>query len=281
MFKWVFFTWTILSAQVVNAQVKDTVRGSINYRRFNNSPSERPPDPSSFKNTKQGTSFRFTTLKSLDTLRDAIDYRKNYSFYKTYKYKVAPIITQYFGFQLNAILHEITKPDSTYTKNPFAITYSINHRRKGFGIGLGYGYTEWGSDYRNTFNNEVATINSRLNFRITVDRKSILFKKLILGYGFDYLLVRNKYIQKTFINGFVDAVNSRTSGWGIGPRFSIAFKLNKWVYVGTESSFYFKKLKTYSNTQFTGLPPENETHIIHSGYDFLAPVSFFAGLKIN
>ena len=283
MSKWLSLACIIFGLQATEAQVKDTLRENIDYRRQYSFPASRGKPDVQFNLSNQ-VEARSTVpdrvSKTSDTLREGINYRRNISFYRSYKFKRGSLINHYLGIQANSVFHELSQPDSAYVENPYTLTYSINHKLKGYGFGIGYGYTEWGHEFMNSSNHEVASINSRLNFRFGLEKKSTLGKRFLVGFGLDIVHAQNKSIKKTFISGFVDEVNGKTIAWGFGPRASILFKVRKWIFIGTETSYYFKKSKSHSYTKFTGLPPENESKSSDTSFTFLAPLTVIVIVRI-
>ena len=269
----------MFTVQVLVAQ-KDTIRENIDYRMYYRTSGQH--EELQNRLLKKGRKeYGNMGVQSKDTLREEIDYRKNYSFYHSYKYRPTPPVSFYFAIQANSIFHEISKPDSSYTANPYALTFTINQKRKGFGLGIGYGFTEWGHKTEDALLNEIESGHSRMNFRIGLDKKISIGKRLWAGVGIDGVHFKYKDIQKTFISGLVDETSTKTTGWGFGPRALVLFKIYKWVYIGTEASYYFKQSKTKSITRFTGLPPETQSESRSTTTSFLEPFTVFIAAKLN
>jgi hypothetical protein len=284
MYKSSWLAWTFfVLVQVGVAQVKDTVRQNIDYRRNYSLPELNKRSQLRLNQNNLNRSGRSTLagLSPRDTINEEINYRLNKRFYRTYSYKPIAPYSHFFGLQLNAIVHELSQPDSTYIKNPIVLSYSINHRRTGLGIGIGYGYTEWTREGKNSLDREVVAGSSRMHLRLSLDKKTVIVKRFVLGLGVDVLYSHYKHLSKTFINGLVDEESRKTNGWGFGPRASLLIKINKWIYIGSETSYYFRKLITESKTQFTGLPPENKATLSSSVNTYFSPTALFINVKIN
>lgn len=283
MLRWLFLVWIIcLEIPAIEAQVKDTLRENINYRGFRSfSEDTRKPSAQAYYGSRdESRTLSILDTRPKDTLRDAINYRRNVGFYRSYKFKRGSMVNHYFGLQVNSIFHELSRPDSTYIENPFVLTYSVNHKLNGYGLTIGYGYTEWGHKYFNSADDEVASVNSRLNFRFGLEKKMSWRKRLMFGVGLDVVYSQNKFIEKTFIGAFVDEVYDRTTGWGVGPRASILVHVTRRIFIGTEAAYYVRKLKSKSYTQFTGLPPDNVARSSETKSNFLAPISLFLAFRI-
>ncbi len=216
-----------------------------------------------------------------DTINEYIDYSRPHRFSSHNKYRTNRLYSQSFGIQLNQLLKIFPNDDASKAipKNPFGIFYSINSLRTGFGIGLGLGYAGTQDQFKNSLNNLVETAAGKTTFRIGIDKKKVLARHFIIGYGFDVLRSKNKSLSKTFLNGLIHAADTVTTSVGIGPRLSFQVKISERILVGTETSWYFKKIKTKTSTQFTGLPGEQGPGSKGSSGILIPPLAIFIAVK--
>jgi hypothetical protein len=190
-------------------------------------------------------------------------------------------VSHYISLQANQLfrqLFSLSNTSSSAINNPYLITYSVNNNVSGFGFcaGLGYTFNEFkdgdGSIERETKINDLA-------IRIGFDKKSLLGKRWILGFGAD-IVIDNQSNTTTTSNFGGNAVETKdkVSGWGLGPRLSLSFKITEKILVGTEATYYFKSLKNTTELN-SGFSNESESTDLKS-FQLNVPAVLFLTLKL-
>jgi hypothetical protein len=153
----------------------------------------------------------------------------------------------YIGVQANELLRQILNlsDNDTPVDNPYLLIYSVNAPSGvGFNFGLGYEF-----DDVKVQDGQIERETSIDNFsvRTGVEKKFWLAKRWLASGGFDILAERQKSetTNKTETDFGRTKVTtaSKTSGWGLGPRFGLGFQISNRIFLGTEVTYYFKKLK--------------------------------------
>jgi len=165
-------------------------------------------------------------------------------------------VYQYIGVQANQLIRQILNfSNSNQTiNNPYLLTYSLNSANSGWGfnVGIGYEYNQFKND--DPTNEQETKIND-LFFRIGVERKSQIGKRLIASYGFDFVIDNQKnHTVSTIVTDVVNdlstttTTDSKQNGFGFGPHFTLNYALSKNLLLGTEATYYFKSFKTIEET---------------------------------
>jgi hypothetical protein len=156
-------------------------------------------------------------------------------------------VQHYIGVQANELLRQILNlsNNNTPVDNPYLLIYSVNAPSGvGFNFGLGYEF-----DDVKTQDGQIERETSIDNFslRMGVEKKFWLGKKWLASGGFDILSERqkNETTNKTETDFGKTKITTgnKISGWGLGPRFGIGFQISNRIFLGTEVTYYFKKLK--------------------------------------
>lgn len=156
----------------------------------------------------------------------------------------------YLGIQVNPLIRQIFNFSSANTPidNPFLITYAVNSIETGWGLNVGLGY-RFDEIKENNNSNERETKINDLSFRVGFEKKTYLSKRWIMSLGIDALheKLRNHTISRN-TNGFGATpfkieTDSKSTGWGIGPRFTINYQVSERILLGTEANYYFKTIK--------------------------------------
>jgi hypothetical protein len=171
---------------------------------------------------------------------------------------------KYFGIEINPLIRQIVdlNPENNSNNNLFSIQYAINSSRTGRGVnfGLSYGRSTFDDQSNNTSR---ITLDRSYSFRFGYERKKALGKKWIALHGYDFLLTNSKRKTESFLNAVTVHVESKSKGWGLGPRVGLLYRLGDKIFLGTEASLYFQKesfRQTFTNQQdsnqkstFTGI----------------------------
>lgn len=213
--------------------------------------------------------------QSKDTVRSSTNYRVSstesgrYSDYGTSREVRG--YNHYVGLQANQLIQQVFNfsNDDTESGNPFVFTYAFNTVQKGSGMSFGLGY----------LSNKVedldqglkrTTKTSDIHFRIGYEKKSFVGKRLIVGYGLDFLL--NHGVDETKIDNGGLEFNTKTNGFGFGPRMPILLKISEKIFVGTEMSWYFRQER--SDSDFPSLPT-SESELVSRSFILQMPTAIF------
>lgn len=163
--------------------------------------------------------------------------------------KTRPVSLQqhFVGVQANQLIRQILNfsEDNSTIDNPFLLTYSTNWG-SGLGINVGLGY-EFGEISTKDGQIERKTNNDDFSLRVGPEKKFWLGKKWLASAGMDVIIDRQKRettnTTETDFGKTDITTKSKISGWGVGPRMAISFQVTKSIFLGTEATYYFKKLK--------------------------------------
>jgi len=154
----------------------------------------------------------------------------------------------YAGVQINNFVRQYINSGTTTTNNPYMLNCGFNNKKSGWGMRLGIGFNQITST-NNTGSGETHSSGDDLHLRIGVERSYKLTKHWYAGCGVDLVLNnQNDFNGNTFYapNSQTGQIDSLTSGtktlvtnYGIGLMGWVRYKLNKHIYFGTESSYYY------------------------------------------
>lgn len=162
---------------------------------------------------------------------------------------------QLIGIQANQLVRQILNfgGSSNSITNPYLLTYGFYSTTTGTGLSFGLG-----SQYSQAEDGDALTprktINSNFSFRVGLEKRSFWGKRWMASFAGDIIAQKSRLMTETTFNGggpssFTTKTENTTSGFGLGPRFTLNFVLTDRLMVGTEGSYYFVggKVKT-SNT---------------------------------
>lgn len=208
--------------------------------------------------------------------------------------------SHYVGLQMNQLVRQIFNfsGSNSSVNNPYLLTWAVNSNNGGFGFAAGFGYTFNEINDGDQFVDRKTT-NNDLFFRIGMERKSMLAKRVMLNFGGDVVLDRQKAATETKdksqsqIN-FENA--TRSTGSGFGPRLGINYVLTDKIIIGTEATYYFKSIKvkqTQTNVFFENVfdpitgqvrqvrrTDETETEEKNKRFQFNSPAVIFLIMKL-
>jgi hypothetical protein len=156
--------------------------------------------------------------------------------------------SHYLGVQANQLIKQILNFSNSNPAidNPYLLTYSVNSKRTGVGFssGIGYSINEF-SDGDQT--SKRTTKISNLSFRIGFEKKSNLGKKWFTSWGIDLVHESSKNetsVSQSQLNSpdikFSSNSTNKSSLWGLGPRFTLNFRITEKIILGTEATYYYK-----------------------------------------
>jgi hypothetical protein len=167
---------------------------------------------------------------------------------------------QYIGVQANQLIKQLLNlSNSTSTVNtPYILIYALNSTKTGWGLNVGLGYTYNQFKDGDAFNRRETNINNYF-FRIGFEKKTNLGKKWILSGGFDITNDNQKNDTKNTSNGSTFETETKSKGWGFGPRATLSYKITNRILLATECTYYFRAGKNSTKTTTSFSPPEERS----------------------
>jgi hypothetical protein len=170
--------------------------------------------------------------------------------------------TTYLGVQANQLIRQILNfsNSNSVIDNPYLFTYSVNSKKTGVGFSSGLGFSVSNTLDGDPSNRRETNINN-LSLRVGVEKKSYIAKRWLISWGVD--IIHDNFKNETTNTQIFDLTNpsnksvfttkTTTSVWGIGPRFTLNFKVSNRIMLGTEANYYYRSgttsLKASSNNQ--------------------------------
>ena len=148
------------------------------------------------------------------------------------------------GFQANALIRElipVNPSETTALVNPFALIYSINSTKHGWGGRLGIGYSQ---ETRNT-NDGVSAIKATTtgySGRLGFEKLIKLSERWTTGVGVDGVITNTQNKTNTIVQSFDSTrtnIVSNSQRFGGGVMGWLRFAATKNILIGTETSFYY------------------------------------------
>jgi len=205
------------------------------------------------------------------------------------------------GVQANQLLKQLINlnASSAPINNPYLLTYGIYATEINWGFELGMGY-----NYFNTKDNlsptDQETKFNQTFFRLGVAKKFDIGKRWEAGIALDY--IGSNEDNRTFSHSVtqfggqkdstssVSASTEKSNGGGL--RLNIRYGLSKYIFLGTEMTFYYSKAKNKSNVTITevftniNFPDDNFSNTSYSSTDveqkslgITLPVAIFLIIK--
>lgn len=149
---------------------------------------------------------------------------------------------QYFGVEANQLIRQMFNfgGNSSQVINPYLIQYALNATSTGRGFTLGFNYNR-----SHLKDNPVTTPRESLErnifWRMGYDRKVNWGKRWRTVRGFDLILGSVTMLTTTSSqSGPTLEIATRSSSWGLGPRFGLQFNLSSRVVLATETTAYLQ-----------------------------------------
>jgi hypothetical protein len=158
-------------------------------------------------------------------------------------------VNHYVGVQVNELIRQIfnfNDNNNTVIDNPYLLKYSLSFAKGKWAPHTALGY-RFNSIEVEESNNK--TTQNDVFYRVGMMRKSMLGKRVEVGYGLDYA---GEYANRTtvsisVIESFfsVDSTyakfTQKTSAHGGGPHLELSFYITPYLLIGTETNYYFLK----------------------------------------
>ncbi len=169
-------------------------------------------------------------------------------------------VNHYVGVQANQLIKQLFNlSNSTSTvNNPYLLVYAVNSTRTGWGLNAGLGYTYNQIKNGDAINRLETNINNFF-FRVGVEKKTNLGKKWILSGGLDIINDNQKNNTKNISTGSIFETETKSKGWGFGPRATLNFKITNRILLATECTYYFRAGETSTKITSSFSPPEERS----------------------
>ncbi|HEY8936456.1 MAG TPA: hypothetical protein VIM65_14600 [Cyclobacteriaceae bacterium] len=162
----------------------------------------------------------------------------------------------YIGIQSNQLFRQILNLSNTNTAidNPYLLVYAVNSTKNGCGLNASVGLTSTEVTTGDASAKKKSDIND-FYLRLGFEKKSMISKRWLVSWGIDILFEQqdDKTINTTTPSpGSSTKITTDTSNkaGGIGPRFTLNYKISDKIFIGTETSYYYKSGKNTSTVNF-------------------------------
>lgn len=159
-------------------------------------------------------------------------------------------VEHYIGLQANQLIRQIFNfgGNTAVITNPYLINYAVVFGPAKAGINVGSGFTFDQVKTGDATNQLTTDINSTF-FRVGFEKKAMLTKRWQLGFGADILMdqQKNESVSKVgfgFETNVETTTTSKENGLGLGPRLTLSYLINSRILVGTETTYYFRRIKS-------------------------------------
>lgn len=188
----------------------------------------------------------------------------------------------YLGLQANELLRQVLNlGNASIPDNPYFFNYSYSDET-GKSINIGFALQADEFDQQNGFNT-INTEVSNFSFRIGYEKKINLGKKFFYSLGGDLLFQSSSNTTTTDDNfGGNSVINEASSGgFGIGPRFTLNYRITDRLILGTEANYYYMSLTEKFETIFENNPGNNindESDV--QRFNFAAPAVLWMVIRL-
>lgn len=169
-------------------------------------------------------------------------------------------VVHQIGLQANALITQLVPFDQNtlpQNVNPFALYYSFNNKKSGYGMRTGLGFVK---DINST--NDGITKRrddlTQLALRLGVEKQFQFSSKWFAGFGFDAILKTNTLKSRATTESFfqiVTEINTNSNQYGLGAMGWVRYAISDHFLLGTESSMFYLAGRNKSTTkvsQFNG-----------------------------
>lgn len=166
----------------------------------------------------------------------------------------------YIGVQANQLIKQLfnLSNNNNVVNNPYMLVYTINSAHNGWGGNIGFGYTYNEFKDGDAFNSRETKINN-LFLRGGFEKKTNIGKKWIFSAGVDITRDFQNNETKNISNGSTFETETKSKGWGFGPRATLNFKITNRILLGTECTYYFRSGKNSTKITTSFSPPEERS----------------------
>jgi len=155
---------------------------------------------------------------------------------------------QYLGVQANQLVRQIfnLSNSNSVIDNPYLLTYSVNSAKTGHGLNVGLGYSVLQTTDGDAITKREIT-DDQFSIRIGYEKKSMLSKRWMTSLGVDVVIDSDKNKSKTTndsdFNKSTITSTSKSTAWGLGPRFTLSYSIHPRIFLGTEANYYLRFTK--------------------------------------
>jgi len=165
-------------------------------------------------------------------------------------------VDHYVGVQVNELIRQIfnfNETDNPLFDNPYLLTYSFFFAKGKWGVHTGAGY-RYNSLEAEESNNETKV--NDVFYRAGIMRKSMLGRRVQVGYGLDYAGEYHDDITTSStvvdfgsgIDSTYSKISTKTNTLGGGVHLELAVYITPRLLIGTETNYYFAKSTEKENT---------------------------------
>jgi hypothetical protein len=200
-------------------------------------------------------------------------------------------ISHNIGFQANLLMQQLIPGTGSAgaLNNPFFLKYGLRFNEPNLEIHFGGGFSE-----NKTKNGDLTTSNFNLPLRLGVSKKYYLAKRFEAGVGFDLVTIMDQSSSETessnndpfFPASHRSETSVKSTSYGGGPQFTLAFYINKNIRIGTEATGYFLYQEQHQSAlveqTFMGITQEivNESSSSFSNnFNLTLPVAMFLTVR--
>lgn len=163
----------------------------------------------------------------------------------------------YLGLQGNELLRQLLSlGNADIPDNPYFVNYNyISATGKGLNIGFALSADQF--TQQNGFNS-VETEIDNFSIRVGYEKRERLSKRFFYSAGIDFLVDRFVNVTRTDDNFGSNRIRTeaKTSGVGLGPRFTLNYEITDRLTIGTEANYYFKGLTEKFETVVVDFPTD-------------------------
>ncbi|MEQ9402391.1 MAG: hypothetical protein RIM99_02295 [Cyclobacteriaceae bacterium] len=187
----------------------------------------------------------------------------------------------YLGLQGNELLRQLLNfGDAGIPDNPYFFNYTYVSST-GDGLNVGFALSADEFNQLNGFNN-VETEIENFSFRVGYGKRKEINKRFYYSLGVDLLIdsFKNTTTTEDTFGGGIFRIESTTSGWGMGPRFTLNYKITDGLIIGTESNYYYKrqteKFESSTTNGSNGIEEESKIKL----FRFAAPSVLWISIRL-
>lgn len=168
-------------------------------------------------------------------------------------------VNHYVSVQVNELIRQIfnfSNNNAPVLDNPYLLKYQVAFGKGKWAAHTGIGYRYNSIDAQEA-NNETEV--NEVFYRAGMMRKSLLGKRVEIGYGLDYAgEFLNDVTTSNTVNDFgsiIDStysqIKSKVSTYGGGAHLELSVAITKYLLIGTETNYYFMKTVEKENNLIT------------------------------
>ena len=188
----------------------------------------------------------------------------------------------FLSLQGNELLRQLMNfGDAGIPDNPYFFNYTYV-AETGDGLNIGFALSADEFNQQNGFSSVNTEINN-FSLRVGYEKRNHINKRFFYSLGVDLLVDSFKNTTTTtdtFNSGRVKT-ESTTSGWGIGPRFTLNYRITDALIIGTESNYYYRRLTEKFESDVSNSPNNLEEESKVRLFRFAAPSVLWISIRLK